>query len=365
MDKENLERMAKKYKDPVYSRIISYREFEKMASTYGCKDPDNPHGGWWPGGDGCVHPDFGFAPATGQSNSTDPNAQNYPNISKYGTLAEQFAECIEAQPGKVWIEFDWKSFHARTLGWEAEDWGYYRLAALDIHSYLASFISQLPDRWKALQWDDDKLRAWLKKIKTEHEKVRNKQAKPAILGYGFGMGANRLFSMNRESFKNQHEAEGVFQALDAAFVQACGFRKRIPEVAHERKNLTTSFGGIRWFWCVKTWDIRERHWTHGEDWEKAIAYMPAADAFGHKKVVMREIYANGWDEKYGLCNDVHDALKFHCDAKYREECIGNIGELMQRPSGILVKPDGRKFSCEVDVKVGQNWRDMEDFKRAA
>ena len=354
MDKENLLRMEKRYRDPLYASVIEFREYQKLASTYG--------EGWMPWEDGCVHPTFGFTPATGQSSSTGPNAQNRPNPGKMGQLAHEFSLAIEAPEGFSLVEFDFKSFHAKTLGLESGDQAYIRLAGLDMHSYLTAFLLKLPDREKALQWGDKELGEWLNWIKKNHKKMRDKNAKPAILGYGFGLGAEKLWAMNRDSFRDKRDAQFVIDTLDATFPITAQYRKDRPELAHRQKRLTTRFGAVRWFWNVKGWDVRKRQWTHGKDWERTIAFCPAANAFGHKKAIMRSLWDQGLTERYGLINDIHDALMFLCPNSLVEECLHTVKGEMESESKVLILPNGRGFSCEVEQKVGRNWAEMQEVE---
>lgn len=364
MDKETLDKLAQKYGDKVYVHSVDYREFTKMRGTYG--------EGFLRNGmkyaDGHVRTQFTYAPATLQFSSVSPNVQNLPNVVKYGELAIAFRKCIEARPGKVLIEADMKSFHSQTLACAAQDPVLLRMARLDMHSYVTSFLLRMPDRYKALEWDDEKLGAWLKGIKKEHQKIRDGQAKPAGLGWGFGLQAGRLFRTNpytyetRSGFRSQSEAEACMAALDNAFVKAAEYRRTIPLVAHQKHNLKCPHGAIRWFWDVRKWNYAKKEWENSEDWERCIAYIPASSAHGHMREVMRALHYDGWAEKFGLINVVHDSLVWHCPESHREEACSVMKRYMQAQSSILINPDGSPFYCAVDTKVGLNLADMEEMK---
>jgi len=355
MDKETLQRMAKSTGDPVYSQSIEYREFIKMYSTYG--------EGWMPqNGDNRIHSNFTFAPANGQLSSNRPNCQNSPSPVKYGELAELFADCIEAEPGHSLVEFDWKSYHAQTFAWEAKDWAFLRLAKLDIHSFLTAFLLKLDKREEALSWPDNQLMDWLKWIKKNHEKVRNKQAKPAILGYNLGMGARRLYDGNQESFNGVKDAQYVMDMLSAIFHIAAAYRANVPLLAHKQHYLMNPFKAMRWFWDVQTWDFREHKWTHGKDWDRATAFPCQSDAFCLKKKANRRLFDGGADEKYEQINDKHDSLIFHPPDELIEECIHVVKPEMERPSDVMLMPDGTGFWAEVEVKVGKTMKTMQEVR---
>jgi DNA polymerase I-like protein with 3'-5' exonuclease and polymerase domains len=206
---------------------------------------------------------------------------------------------------------------------------------------------------------DDEFRAWVKWFKSDADRqfVRDKKAKPAILGIGFGLGARKLYDMNIESFKSQKEAEELIQLILRLFPRVALFQKTIREKAHRQGYLISRWGGIRRFNSVFVRDIKYGGYKPGEDSEKSIAYLPATDAFGKIREAMIELYQLGLDEKYGLCNSVHDSLVFNCPKIYSDEAIEKVKEIMEKPASVLVHPqlapDG--LICQVEVKVGQNW----------
>lgn len=179
--KKDLERLGIKTGDKLFPMVIEHREYGKMKSTY--------VNGWAPGVDGCVHGRFTFGPATGQLSSKGPNTQNG---IKHGRLASKFRAMIRAKPGYKLIEVDKTAFHALTLGFEARDPSYMRLARLDIHSFVAANILWLhhkqrfnelrlppnPERWTDLP--DAHLKSILSIIKKNEKILRDKKAKPCI-----------------------------------------------------------------------------------------------------------------------------------------------------------------------------------------
>lgn len=360
MDRETLDRLIKSTGDPLYSQAIDLRECVKMDSTYGA--------GWMPHSDGFVHTQFSFLPSTGQLSSTGPNVQNVVNVSKKGQIAIEFNSAIEALPGYVLTEFDYKSFHAQTLGIEAGDMSYVRLARLDLHSYVAAQFLKLPYCDVALSWEDEELKAWLKWYRKNYtlkngdsfEKLRNKQAKPAGLAYGFGIGGRKLFETNRDSFNNMGEADRLIDTLNGEFPITAQFRETIPLVAAKSNRLISRFCCPRWFWDVRRFNPQKRDWEHGKDWEKAIAYLPANHAFCHKKQALKVLYDAGLCDRYGFINDVHDALKFHTHESVAEESLYAVKDAMEFESEVLMLPDGNRFSCEVEVKRGKSWATLEE-----
>lgn len=357
-----LEKMAKKFNDPVYEGVITVRQLHKMLATY--------VEGWVPKKDGRVHTSFTFRPATGQLSSRAPNAQNVP---KHANLGKRFREIIEAPPGYTLVAADFRAFHALTTGYEAGDLAYMRMARLDIHAFLASHLVGKPI---SPGLPDKEIVPLLRAVKEEHEFVRNKQAKPCILGYGFGLQVNHFYEMNKEVmiddkpvvvFKNVGAARMVTQMLDRLFAAACRWRKEIPKLAHRQSYLVTSHGYVRYFHEVFKWDSKRQMLVPGDDHEKAIAFKPANNAFGHIKDVMLRLEVRGLNDRYGFINNIHDELMFCCPNGLVSECVEEVHKEMEKPSTILVDPllAPEGLWCGAEVSIGKNWNDMEEVKGAS
>lgn len=354
--RKELERLAKKTGDIVLNSTLELRKNKKVVSTY--------INGWSVGSDSSVHTTFTFAPATWQLSSRAPNIQNVP---KHGELAKEFRKCIVAKPGHVLVEADYKSFHMLTLGFCAGDERYMRLARLDGHSYLASHLLHIPEATsgKLDEMSDEEFLEYVKWFKSDKERkfVRDKKAKPTILGYGFGLQARKLYDMNVESFKNKAEAQGVITMLDGLFPLTAQYRDDIKKLAHEQGFLISPWGAIRRFNSVFVYDERYG-WKSGDDAERAIAFNPANCAFGKVREAMIDLAKEELDEKYGMVNTVHDSLVFNCPKVYVEEALHKVREIMERPASVLVHakvaPNG--LSCAVEASVGEDWGNLEEVK---
>jgi uracil-DNA glycosylase family 4 len=367
-EKKELERLYQRTKDPLYNDIITSRELGKIYSTY--------VEGWQIGPDGRVHSTFTFATGSGQLSSRNPNIQNAPKV---GDLADAFRRTIRAREGFRLVAIDWTAFHALTLGFCARDPDYMRLARLDIHSYLAGHLLKLPGRDRWLQLPDRELAGVLDSIKGEHKTVRNKKAKPTVLGYGFGLGASKLYDMNVESFESKKEAQGIIDLLNGLFPRTAQFREDIKEQAHAEGRLLSPYGYHRRFWDVYGWqevsakyepkwgeklfkgrDGKIRKRVTGDEGEAAIAYLPANTAYGHAKEVVLECEARGYLERYGLINWVHDELLFECPIDLVDDCVRDVSREMEARSNVLVDavvaPLG--LACGVEASVGQDWQEM-------
>ena len=351
-DKKELERLANKTQDELYRWIIQWREFDKMRSTY--VDGFAPHS------DQRVHTMFTYAPANWQLSSKNPNVQNMP---QHLELASKFLYMMEAPAGHVWIGMDFKSFHPAMLALEAQDADYMRLVRLDVHSYLTAHFMKLPDRERALSWDDDTLRDWLAHVKKQHKHVRDYKCKRVVCGWGNGQGYKLCYQQWREYFESETESKRLFETLDGLCPKTRDTKKRMAEQAHQQRFLMSRYKALRWFWDVFHWDGGRGKLVQGEDHEKAQAFLPPNHAFGHIRDKMHGIAEHGWDDRFGMVNNVHDALYFLCPVLLEEEAIHQCRDLMQEPNPVLadpvIAPSG--MWVEVGVKRGRNLADKEDW----
>lgn len=426
--KDKLQPLWEETGDDFLYKIIYVRELDHMLNTYvgtGKKE------GWKLGSDSRVHAEFLFKPSNGQL-STSPNIQNSPGHgTKYSTagyekLAQQFRRTITAKPGHSLLSADWSAFHINTLAFEAEDRDYMRVGRIDPHSFLASEIllsslpmklmklkSKKPDHidhadWIAkikideetlqrlgtfydwLKYDDDKLAIELSWMKKNQKFTRNSQAKPAILGMGFGMKEGKFFNQNRHTFKTKAEPERILKIMRSRFPKTFeDYPEKIKALADQQTYLITRYGYIRRFFNVYDWRLlakprapknsnekiirtkRGDYWLRrdGDSANEAIAYLPANDAFGFKKECMRELAQYERDgivrnlcKEYGIVNEIHDDLIFEVEDSKLIEAATIVKAVMQSPAKYLknaICPDG--LITKVEVKSGHNWAEMKEM----
>lgn len=327
-------------------------------------------------------------------NSENPNAQNFP---ARGNLAASMKAMISAPPGRVFVNFDYKSFHVLTLGFEAQDPLYMRLARNDMHSFFALcglLKAEEPER--LLELPDQELNAKLKWYRKSPKpwgtyggwtfaQIRDEKAKRAILGVGFGQKGRSLYMLNPESYASIREAEEVLGMLDRLFPRPAQWRGEVQMLADKQHCLVSRHGFVRRFWDVlqrkpvqvdyqprgsdKVYEGRDgRRWLlkPGDDAEACIAFLPANDAFGTIRQVMVRTEERGLNERFWLANTVHDSLVMCPEKKDLEECLWVVREEMERPNPYLVDPKVAPLglSCSVEAKFGPNLRDMEEYKYA-
>lgn len=383
-----LRRLADKTQDQVLPLVLDYREISKLRGTY--------VQGWKPGPDGRVHPTFGFKPATAQLSSENPNAQNFVQHSE---LAHSMLQMIMARTGRKMVKFDWKSFHAVTAGFEAQDPDFIRIARIDIHAFLTLVgLLKLERPEVAFAWKDaelkDRLKWYRKQDKLYQEyarqkhpagmtfnEIRDEMAKRVVYGWEFGQGPRSLYILNQESFRNESEAGQFQDELRRLFSKIDKWQMNVKLEADKLTYLATRYGFVRRFFDVfqrkpvaDNYQPRgnERLFVNGstgqkwllkpgDDAEACVAFRPANDAFGIKRERLVMLREREWDEKYCLISETHDDFRFECEDHLLDEMIPNVQGLMEQPSQYLVDPivaPGGLW-CGVEAAVGKDWDSLE------
>lgn len=372
--KDELAKLAKETGDPLLNLTLEYRKFATMGSRY-------VGGDWTPGEDGRVHGEFGWGPASAQLKAINPNTMQFP---EHGALAKRAKEMIVAEPGHKFVKVDMRGFHARTIGFLAEDAAYYKLADFDVHSYVTAHYLKLPDAPYMTEMSDDELSAYLDHVKAEHTYTRNFKVKRVVHGSQFGMGVNKLYNMHgpdldppldvaaeiagmkwfgwdaeqRTKFVSQlGRAEGaklmalLRQLFPLTFddKNTMSFPYRIAQQLANttRYHLKSPYGHIRWFWDL--------------DKEKSTAYLPSNCAHCHIQYGLIILDQMGALDNFQAVNFTHDALWYHCPEALVSQCLEETRRVFERPSDVLFNKWGA-FQCNSDAEVGYDMAHMESVK---
>lgn len=381
--KDELAKLAKETGDPVLKLTDQYRKFSKLAGSYVGKEVKRGEetivvGDWVPGEDGRVHPEFRWGTGSGQLSCASPNAQQFP---EHGPLAKRAKEMIVAEPGHTFVKIDMRGFHARMIGFLAEDEAYYKLADFDVHSYITAHYLRLHDAPYLLDMSDGELRAALKAIKAEHEHTRNFKVKRVVHGSQFGMGVNKLYNMHGPDLNppievvieavgwakwegmsdeqrvkatermGRAEAQKLLNLLRDLFPATfdsdrySSFPARIArQIRNETKcYLKSPFGHIRWFWDY--------------DKEKSTAYLPSNCSHCHIQYGLLILDDMGALDRYGLCNFTHDAVWYHTPDALVSECLEVTARVFERESDVLFNRWGA-FQCNSDAEIGPSLAKM-------
>ena len=407
---KKVQELAKRYKDPLYQLILDSRTVGKFRSTYLTGN------GWveraWVKKDDeaegakatelklgpiirmeqqppRIHTQFTLGPATGQTSSRRPNVQNLPkhlrNVNlKDLDLPKRFRGLIKARPGhRIW-EFDLKSAHILTMGLEARDKDWMRLARIDAHSWFTSVLAHKRGLWPApvnTNLTDADLTTALKEVRAYvvpagphaglrfEQDIRDVTAKPAILGIQFGMQGYKLWENNKDSFENEYDAQNTINLFFEHRPLLKKYQEDVMAEAHSQRCLVSRGGFMRWFWHVYdfVYDPRvEGNYKikHGDDAEDAKAFRPANVAFAYLRDACIRLDEAGILERGNYINNVHDSLVFEMPIELEDELVPRIRMEMEHPQSALgdpvVAPEG--LWIEVDASCGADWGSLKKVK---
>jgi hypothetical protein len=351
--KDELKYIVEKTGDPVLSNVMDMRSLSKMLTN------DLPN--WKPGADGRVHTTWGFKAPTGQLNSTKPNIQN---CAKHTDLGQEFRGIIEAEPGYEFSEIDYKTFHVAVMGYVANDPSYIRYSQMDPHSIFASHIIHDPEITPVnLQtMTKEQIKEITSKIKEKYKEVRQKTAKPVVLGNQLGLGPLRLYTQNRKYINGVNHAKEMQDILARLFPLVEKAKDFIRELAHRQKYLGNPWGRRQDFYDVFTysWDKKFSSWkkTGGSDSEKSLAFIVQSCAFGMIAEKILECERLGYNERYQWINSIHDSSQFYRHIEEREEFISLVIPIYTSPCKWLTAPAcPNGLAVAVDHSIGRNWKE--------
>jgi DNA polymerase-1 len=270
--------------NPIIKEIMSYRELQKLVSTYIDVIPKMVHD------DGRLHSNFiQNGTTTGRFASLDPNLQNLPIRSELG---RRIRAGFVAESGHKLAAFDYSQIELRVAAMLSGDKKMTQVfkERKDIHSGVASFVFGVP----------------IDKVDSE----MRRKAKVINFGIIYGMGVSAL----RKNLGGTREEAQKF--YDNYFTQFSGVRDYLNEVkdfAIKNTYTETLFGRRRYFPNINSRipflkNMAERTATN------APIQGTAADVI---KLAIR--YANEDLEKAGLLPHVHLVLQIHDELVYEIE----------------------------------------------
>lgn len=378
-DKAITKLMVKYPNDKLYPLIGNFRSIQKLRSTYVGVTQENGkiRGGMPTGRDGRVHPSISHNPSTLRSSMSDPNMQNLPrpNQNDKDALENLIRGMIVAAPGTILYARDFSGIEAKIVGYEALYPEYIRLCNLDVHSYYTAWaLSQISpgsiptNDLPLLSWDDAKLKASLKNIKSTFGRERNELYKHLVHAANFGQkpkGATETILKQTGQIVPISKVSKVMKVYFELFPKIPKWHEKVLAQADRDGYLRNPFGYVHRFFNVYAWE------KFGSEWEKswgaqanqAIAFGPQSTAAG----IIKEAMLRLWDNHYDAVAQylrllVHDELLFEApDSKLDE--IDRICQIeMERPITQMKQPlewgMGEYFVVTTEPKQGPTWRLM-------
>jgi uracil-DNA glycosylase family 4 len=403
-DRETLEKLEKRTKDPFYRSLLDYRAIVKVKGTYveGTErrlDADDR-----------VHPEYTFRPSMGRLSAINPNLTNVvadkgaaPGTSR--SLAAGFRRCVVAAPGCRLLEVDFSSIEALKVGDRARDPEYIRLGRLGIHSGMCTYVlgrpfdkSWLKDRVADLRVMFDEI----KYAKDEKTKTVYDTTKRFVHGKAYGLTIYGMTQQFPELFPTLEVARRYERIFNEFAPKVVAWQKQTQERAAKDHYLggigDHPYGYKHWFWSVFTFKkITETQYYraialaerlgvepnvtlinelpfkigYGEDAKRTLAFYPQSIAAGDLKEVEIALFdpdspsfiGDAYYGKTPLRGPIHDSLLLEVPDRQWDRVCEKIFIEMQRPLGNQPLPAewemGPYMTNNIGAKAGHDWEKME------
>lgn len=305
-----------KAKYPWTSKIITYREWKKLLSTYLEALPNLVDANT-----GRIHTHFNQAvTATGRLSSTEPNLQNIPIRTPQGN---EVRSAFVAPTGKVLVSADYSQIELRLLAHITKDPGLCKAfnEDKDIHTATAAEVFEV-------SFD-------------EVDSEMRRRAKAVNFGIAYGMGA---FSLADNLGISRKEAKEIIDRYFKRFKNVKDYMGDIVEDAKEKGYVESIFGRRRYIPELSSSNAILR--KNGE--RIAINSPMQASASDIVKKAMVDLGSKVNDAKMLL--QVHDELIFEVDEDKADELVETVKAAMEN----VVKLD---IPLKVNASVGKNWKE--------
>ncbi len=320
---EVLARLSAEHELP--AMILEYRETAKLQSTYviGLLELADK-------ATGRIHTSFNqTVTATGRLSSSEPNLQNIPVRTDAGRRIR--AAFIAGAKDRLLLSADYSQIELRILAHLADDGKLIDAfrQGLDIHNFTASLV-----------------------FGVEMDKVESKMrtlAKRVNFGIIYGMGP---FALARDLDISHKEAKEFIANYFKRYPAVEGYLKRQIEEAQKNGFVTTLLNRRRYIPQIKARDAISRSFA-----ERTAMNTPvqgtAADLI---KAAMVRVFERFKKQKLQaeMLLQVHDELVFDVSRAELETVSALVKDSMENVLQL-------KVPVEVGIKVGKNWREMEEI----
>ncbi len=318
---------------PIINDILSYRELQKLLSTYIEKMPALI------GPDGRLHAEFlQTGTTTGRMGCQNPNLQNIPIKSEYG---RRIRTAFAAPAGRVLAALDYSQIELRIAAGLSGDEKLVRIfqSGGDVHAAVAAQVFNVPPEL------------------VDYEMRR--RAKVINFGILYGMGVNALRANLGASVT--HDEAAAF--LSEYFKNFSGLARYIEHTKAEasRNGYTeTLFGRRRYFAGFKS----SIPGLRAQAERMAINAPIQGTQSDIIKLAMVDadtlIEKNGWRDKSALVLQVHDELVYELDSTIAEEAAQAIRKVME---SVIDAKELSGVPILVEAAVGEDWGSLQKVSR--
>ncbi|MDR5695776.1 MAG: DNA polymerase I [Armatimonadota bacterium] len=320
-DAEVLEALAPSHE--IVAKILEYRELSKLKTTYVDVLPRMVHPAT-----GRVHATFNqTVAATGRIVTTDPNLQNLPIRTEVGRKIRR--AIVPGDRGNVLLGADYSQIELRILAHICRDEALLEVfrRGEDVHATTASEVFGVP----------------------KEAVTPEMRRKAKIINFGIIYGISE-FGLSTQLGTSKGEAKAYIERYFQRYPKVHAYVQEIVKRARQDGYVTTLFGRRRYLP-----DIHSRNRAIREAAERTAINTPIqgtnADLI---KKAMIDLYHRVLQPSPGvqMILQIHDELLFEVPRDGVQELAAKIREVMETVFPLAVP-------IVVEIKVGENWRDME------
>ncbi len=325
-----LEKMREMH--PIIGKILEYREFQKLLSTYIDPIPALV------GTDGRLHANFLQAGSTtGRMSSQNPNMQNVPIQTARG---QRIRNAFVAENGFVLLALDYSQIELRVAAILSGDAKLIEIfkKGEDVHTAVAAEVFGVSPE--------------------KVTKEMRRQAKVINFGILYGMGVNALRTVLAEggTTVSREDAQKYLHEYFARFPKLAAYLEDTKTAARERGYTETLFGRRRYFEALNSPIPYIRAAAERQVINAPIQGTATADII---KLAMVRVDAflkrgNLGDAAF-LILQVHDELVY----EVKKESVKNLAPKIQNiMEGVLSPAQSHGVPIVVEASVGDNWGEM-------
>ena len=313
--------------------ILRYRELQKLVSTYVDTIPKMVEK------DGRLHPTLLQAgTTTGRMSSKDPNIQNIPVRTEEG---REIRQAFVAAEGYKLVAIDYSQIELRIAAMLSGDTKMIDIfkEGKDVHRGVAAQVFAV----------------------TEEAVTPDMRRRAKVINFGilYGMGVNAL-KANLGEGTSRSEAQEFLNAYFNTFTRLAEYLEETKAFAREHGYTETLFGRRRYF-PGSTSNVQfiraqaDRMATNapiqGTEGDILRVAMNQIDIYIKTAKLVKDVK---------MLFQVHDELVFEIKEKKLKIALPKIIEIME---GVFAGKETRGVPVLVDVKVGDNWKEMEVWNK--
>ncbi len=317
---------------PIIGKILEYREFQKLLSTYIDNIPAMV------GTDGRLHAEFLSAGSTtGRMASQNPNLQNIPIQTELGRRIRN-AFCAEV--GNKLISVDYSQIELRIAAILSGDKKFVQIFknGEDVHGAVAAEVFNV--------------------ARDKVTKEMRRQAKVINFGILYGMGVNSLRQALAEGGLpiSREDAQMFFDEYFSRFYELAGYLEETKKVAHTQGYTETLFGRRRYHEAIHS---NIPYIRSSAERQAANAPMQGTGADIVKLAMVRvdeHLKAEKLEKDVSLILQVHDELVYEVKEELAEKVALEIKHIMEQ---VLDPKVTHGVPIVAEASIGDNWGEMQ------